>query len=423
MIPKPSLPGCSRWHTRPLLASSSTYLPQASVAPRASTSYNTPTSMRSRPIPTFTNGVRRFSSLTIVTPNGPTRAAGRRRRRNAPPLDTGLDLIVSPPPVLPHPRRRRAAQHPILSSPSQSALHVAYTPRHLPLPIPLGTEIYSFARNALSSLATHITSSEDPDAEPPQLESEETIGEELVSSSIIDRDSFRLSMANSLGFPVDTPRQFSVMSDHLRVMDILDQPGLNQHLGPPLDRMNSTSTSMDFEQALEEVRKKNDRLQEEHLASLFGGNSGSSTTISASNPSLSPLLTKPSIRVSTEVPTADLSSISSSSRREFDEAITGLLNTMTRLDNGRTERLRTMMRLDRGQAGQWRSRVLRGEGVGQAHGTKDRVVAVVGDEGSVEWLQLDSTRRKRRKKIKKHKYKKRRKVSPSSPCGCLMEWR
>jgi hypothetical protein len=39
------------------------------------------------------------------------------------------------------------------------------------------------------------------------------------------------------------------------------------------------------------------------------------------------------------------------------------------------------------------------------------MVQLVGPEGDVEWVNMDSVQRKRRNKIKKHKYKKRRKVS------------
>ena len=47
-----------------------------------------------------------------------------------------------------------------------------------------------------------------------------------------------------------------------------------------------------------------------------------------------------------------------------------------------------------------------------------KMITVVGEDGSEEWIRMDSTRRKRKKKINKHKFKKRRKVSVTIVLHC-----
>lgn len=241
------------------------------------------------------------------------------------------------------------------------SLHMGLTPAHMPLPIPLGTEHYFGERGSLVN----------PVPSPSEWHSSSLgpFDPSIRSTNTLHGDVKAMVKANSEVF--DGHR--SALNDHLHVMYALARPGRSHHLAEgkeynaeffDSDLPSLTST---LNTAVNEAGARNALAAETEWNEIFAKFSGTSS--SPAQPESEQLT------VSEEEKSAVNDAVS-----DLNVLLQGLAVEESALLAGRTKK-----------------------------GSK--MIAVVGEDGSEEWIRMDSTRRKRKKKINKHKFKKRRKVS------------
>ena len=241
-------------------------------------------------------------------------------------------------------------------TPSES-LHIALTPSHLPLPIPLGVEQYLSERGSAFN----------PVPSPSQW-SHPTLGPFDIlqnDQSVLDADVQAMVKANGTSF--DSHR--SGLNDHLHVMYALGRPSRSQHLasvfnGEFFDAELHTLTSH-LNTAVNEANARNTLDAEKEWNDIM-------TKLGSPSP-------KPSS-------TAAEVKVQGAEASEVENAVNSL-NTL--LEDIRVTDL--------------------AESLDKKRGT--HMMTMVDEDGNGEWIRMDSTRRKRKKKINKHKFKKRRKVS------------
>ena len=247
---------------------------------------------------------------------------------------------------------------PILSSAAQSVLHVAFTPPHMPLPVPLGTDMY-FRTNSTQMKPT-----------PTPIEwTDPQLGPFDSSLSTSPLDALADAWIPETGS--------SGLSDHLHVMYVLGRPDRAHHLGPkdrsPWDG-DLASISSSLSRAIGEASARN-RVAADVEWSRILSQLGDKAAIPNKPDSTSSLTPTPSARQVT---------VTKEQQTDVQSAVSSLTSLLSRLSVNSERQQR------------------------QSH--KGRMIAVVGADGEEEWVRMDSTRRKRKTKMTKHKYKKRRKV-------------
>ena len=241
-------------------------------------------------------------------------------------------------------------------TPSES-LHIALTPTHLPLPIPLGVEQYLSERGSAFNPVPSPSQWSHPTLGPFDLTHNDR--------NVLDADVQAMVKANGTSF--DSHR--SGLNDHLHVMYALGRLSRSQHLasvfsGEFFDAELHTLTSH-LNTAVNEANARNTLDAEKEWNDVL---------TKLGQPSPQPTSTAAEVKVE------------GAEASEVENAVNSL-NTL--LEDIRVTDL--------------------AESLDKKRGT--HMMTVVDEDGNEEWIRMDSTRRKRKKKINKHKFKKRRKVS------------
>ncbi|ORX39650.1 hypothetical protein BD324DRAFT_614493 [Kockovaella imperatae] len=306
--------------------------------------------------------------------------------------------------------RRSSPEAPILSSPVQAAKHVKATPSHLPLPIPLGNDIYDLS-NVLDP--SSVYGSELPPSifgeRGYSIWSDRNDPQALVAARREEAfEDLLAEMQDKSGGAATT------LTGHLNILAALD----------PVDLAPQTRTLQEADADLKE-----DEFEPSELQSLLRDKQTRYNIESQMewNKILAHLGDKsvklPSDALFKSFSPQDLSTLEMDQSLQVKDAISNLFSTLKRIDPGHI----------RG-GGRLRNRVLRFGGrhrpphpetfvevsnsdngetmlvsvMGDEHGRTR--YSIIGDEEGDAVYQMTSVVRKRRLKIKKHKYKKRRKA-------------
>lgn len=259
---------------------------------------------------------------------------------------------------------------PILTSPNHSLLHVALTPTHLPLPIPLGVDHYVLPNSPAGSASSR---SKIPEPEQwqdlhlgpfdPSLRASHA--KSSASSAIQGEFKESAEIANS----VSSDMARTGLSDHLVVMHVLGRPGRDHLLGET-ETAERAVENWDNEVDSGEVVLNRDMSEASARNRLLADQEW--------NMVLAQLGDKSALN---QANVAEVK-VQSADKEDIDNAVSSLTAVLSDM----------AIKAKRSRR------------------NRSRIVSLLGPEGEDGWLRMDSTKRKRKKKMSKHKFQKRRKA-------------